>query len=203
MINAPSGSSPSYRGANESVAPLPIRAHPLVFGVVLFLASELMFFAGMFAAYFNLRSIAVVWPPPDVHLNLIESSIGTAILAISSASMLFVTHELNAGRYRAARGGLALTICLGIAFLAIAVHGWTKNTFRIDSHAYGSLFYMMTGFHALHVFAGIVLLTGLLFGAGARAFAGDGRAGAEAITYYWHFVFIVWFGIWGTIYLLR
>jgi len=187
----------------EPLRPITLRAHPLVFGVVLFLASELMFFGGMFAAYFDLRSQTARWPPANVHLNLLESSIGTFILALSSISMLYVTRSLQRNEIDHARYGLFGTIMLALVFLAIAIHGWGNNTFTVASHAYGSLFYTMTGFHALHVSAGIILLILLFFGISMRQFAGDDRAGAEGVTYYWHFVFVVWLGIWATIYLIR
>jgi cytochrome c oxidase subunit III len=187
----------------NSIAPLPIRAHPLVFGVVLFLASELMFFASLFAAYYNLRTLAKVWPPPDVHLDLVEATIGTVILAASSGCALYATRAIDKRLFAHARIGLALTLFLGTIFLLISIHGWLHNDFGISTHAYGSLFYAMTGFHALHVSAGLILLTGLLLGPGARGFVADDRAGAEAISYYWHFVTIVWLGIYGTIYWVR
>ncbi|HEY8315060.1 MAG TPA: cytochrome c oxidase subunit 3 [Candidatus Baltobacteraceae bacterium] len=182
---------------------MPIRAHPLVFGVVLFLASELMFFAGLFAAYFDLRSQNAVWPPPGVHLDLIESSIGTFLLFASSMVMFLMTNALSKGRQKAAYGWLFAGIMCGIAFIGIALHGWSKNTFTIASSAYGSIFYAMTGFHVLHVTAGVVLLAALFYGLRSNALRANARAGAEAIMYYWHFVFVVWIGIWGSIYLLR
>jgi cytochrome c oxidase subunit III len=180
-----------------------VRAHPLVFGVVLFLASELMLFAALFAAYYDLRAYSAHWPPSDVHLDLLESSIGTALLAISSLTMLVTQHFLTKERFEAARRCVFASALLGIGFLAIAVDGWSKATFSIASHAYGSLFYMMTGFHALHVTAGILLLAALIVGLTKPAFTAQHFAGAEAIGYYWHFVFIVWAGIYATIYLVR
>ena len=187
----------------RDLEPLAIRAHPLVFGVVLFLTSELMLFAAMFAAYYDLRSQSNAWPPPGVRLDLVESTIGTILLALSSGTVLLVGHSLNRRRIRATRLWLGATIALGAGFLAIALHGWSKANFRIDSNAYGSLFYMMTGFHAAHVIVGLILLAALLIGAREPAFTGERRAGAEGIMYYWHFVFIVWVGIWATIYLVR
>ncbi len=186
-----------------SLRPLALRAHPLVFGVVIFLASELMFFAGLFAAYYDLRSQTPQWPPPDVHLNLLESGIGTLALALSSGAMLLVTRALNRNDDRQARIWVATAIALGMLFLALAMHGWSQNTFGVSSSAYGSIYYTMTGFHALHVLVGIILLSGLFVGLRSNALRGNHRAGAEAIMYYWHFVFIVWLGIWGTIYLVR
>ncbi|HYK54715.1 MAG TPA: cytochrome c oxidase subunit 3 [Candidatus Eremiobacteraceae bacterium] len=188
---------------HHATSPLPFRAHPLVFGVVLFLASELMFFAGLFAAYFDLRSLATVWPPAGVRLDVVQSSAGTLLLAVSSASMFGMNAALDRQRFALARVWLGSAMACGIVFLGIALHGWSQNTFTIASNAYGSLFYAMTGFHALHVAVGIALLGALFAGMRTPAFTADRRAGAEAVSYYWHFVFIVWLGIWGTIYLIR
>ncbi len=169
----------------------------------MFLASELMFFAGFFAAYFDLRSLATTWPPPGTHLDLVESMIGTIMLAISSGTMVLVQHETARLRYARARAWLALTIVLGIGFLYIAISGWISADFRIDTSAYGSLFFSMTGFHALHVTAGLILMSGLFLGMRRAAFTAENHAGVEGIAYYWHFVFIVWVGLWGTLYLLK
>ncbi len=91
----------------------------------------------------------------------------------------------------------------GIGFVAVAIHGYSKDTFTIATNAYGSIYYTMTGFHLLHVIAGIGILAALLVGLRSRALLVNQRAGAEAMTYYWHFVFIVWLGIFGTIYFVR
>ena len=190
-------------GTTTSIAPLPKRAHPLVFGVVLFLASELMFFAALFAAYYNLRTLAPIWPPADVHLDTLQATVGTIVLAASSITTMYALKAIDDESYAKARIALSITILLGTTFLLMAIRGWLHNDFSIRSHAYGSLFYAMTGFHALHVTVGLVLLTGLLLSPWARGFVGSGRAGAEGIGYYWHFVTIVWLGIYATIYWLR
>ncbi len=162
-----------------------------------------MFFAGLFAAYYDLRSQTAHWPPADVHLNVLESGIGTLLLALSSGAMLLVTRAFGRNNARQAQAWIGVAIVLGILFLAIAMHGWSQNTFGVASHAYGSVFYTMTGFHALHVLVGIILLCALFFGLRSNALRASNRAGAEAIMYYWHFVFIVWLGLWGTIYLIK
>lgn len=182
---------------------LALRAHPLLLAVLLFLASELMFFAGMLTAYYNLRLQTAVWPPRDVHLDLVGSSIGTGLLALSSAAMLLTTHSLARARFLVARCALATAILLGIGFLGITLHGWMDDTFRINSHAYGSIFFMLTGFHAMHVLAGVLLMVLWFAALRTPAFERDERAGGEAIGLYWHFVFGVWILIWGTIYLIR
>lgn len=189
-----------YAGREDRLA---VRGHTLILGVMLFLASELMFFAAWFAAYFDLRGQAKQWPPPGVHLDTAESSAGTALLALSSLFVYLAVRDVGAGRPGRARAWLLATIGCGVAFLAIAVHGWSKNTFTFATHAYGSVFYGMTGFHAAHVTAGIVLLALLAAGVNRPAFRGANAAGAEAISYYWHFVLVVWLGLWAVIYFVR
>jgi len=189
--------------ASHRPSPLPIRAHPLVLGVVLFLASELMFFAALFATYFDLRANARIWPPPGVHLDLLQSSIGTCLLLLSSAIMILTTRALDRQRDRAARAWIAAAVICGLGFAAIAVNGYIHDTFSISSSAYGSIYYAMTGFHLLHVLVGVGILTALFFGIASPALRVNRRAGAEGMMYYWHFVFVVWIGIWTTIYFIR
>lgn len=196
-------SSSAQSDARHRIAPLPVRAHPLVLGVVLFLASELMFFAALFASYFSLRANRTVWPPPGVHLDPVEASFGTLLLFLSSLVMVLTTRAMDRGRNGAARWWTATAILCATAFVAISLHGYLKNSFTIATNAYGSIYYAMTGFHLLHVTAGIGLLIALLAGLRSPALRANHRAGAEAMTYYWHFVFVVWIGIWGTIYFIR
>ena len=182
---------------------LAARAHALILGVVLFLASEVMFFAAIFAAYYDLRGRAQQWPPPGVHLAPLEPTIGTVLLALSDACAMFALAAIRRGRSGIARRWLFATLALGIVFLSLTFHEWAGNSFTLASHAYGSVHYAMTGFHAAHVTAGLVLIAFLAVGAREPAFRGAGAAGAEAIGYYWHFVFVVWLGIWATIWLVR
>ena len=182
---------------------LALRTHPLTFGVIVFLASELMFFGGLITSYFVLRSQAALWPPPGVALSQGPEALGTAFLGVSSFTMLMTTHNVAKHRTAVARTWLAFTIVLGLGYLAIAVRDWTTAPFRIDSNAYGSLYYVMTGIHAVHVAAGVVMLAILLGNITMTAFERDRRAGMEAISYYWHFVFVVWVMIWGTIFIVR
>jgi len=183
--------------------PLAIRAHPLVFGVIAFLASESMFFAALFAAYFDLRSTTAVWPPAGTQLDVGPATIGTVLLALSSLTMIGFQFAVARNRLALGRLLLVVTIVLGLVFLAMTLGGWHDADFRIDSSAYGSLFYTLTGFHALHVTAGLIAIAYLTIFTTAPAFTTDRRAGSEAIAYYWHFVFVVWLGLWATIYLLR
>lgn len=182
---------------------LEVRGHALILGVVLFLASELMFFAAWFAAYFALRGRTSPWPPPDVQLDPVEPSIGTVVLGMSSLFALLAVRAIHRDRTTAARGWLLGAITCGITFLALTIHDWSKNSFTIATHAYGSVFYGMTGFHAAHVTAGVIMLTLLAAGARKPGFIGANAAGAEAISYYWHFVFVVWVLIWLMVYFVK
>jgi cytochrome c oxidase subunit III len=187
----------------RSLAPLPIRAHPLVFGVVLLLSSELMFFAALFAAYYDLRANRAQWPPPMVHLDTAEAAFGTFLLFAASLVMVFAGRAMDRGRFAAARAWTATAIVAAAGFVLIALHGYAGDTFTIATNAYGSIYFALTGFHLLHVAVGIGILIALLAGMRSRALLVNARAGAEAMTYYWHFVFIVWLGIFGTIYFVR
>lgn len=193
----------SAKGSARSLAPLPIRAHPLVLGVVLFLASELMFFAALFAAYYELRANRAQWPPPMVHLDPWEAGYGTFLLFAASVVMVLATKAMDRYRMRAARWWTVAAIVGAAGFVLEAIHGYANDAFGISTNAYGSIYYTMTGFHLLHVIAGIGILSALLAGMQSPALQVNQRAGAEAMTYYWHFVFIVWVGVYLTIYFVR
>jgi cytochrome c oxidase subunit 3 len=177
---------------------------PLVsVGMVLFLGSELMFFGALFATYFVLRAAARSWPPPSVRLDLPEPAAFTAVLVASSGTMQAAVARIGRGDV----GGLVrwvwVTAALGAVFLAGQGLGYARATFDIASGPYGSAFYAMTGFHALHVLAGLLLLLVVVGRAGAGASSREEHAGVEAVAYYWHFVDVVWIGLFSAIYLVR
>jgi cytochrome c oxidase subunit 3 len=190
--------------AAEDAAPVagaPTSPSPLSVGVVVWLASELMFFAGLFAAWFTLRAGNDPWPPDGVELEIARTAAATAVLVASSGTVhLAVVAARRADRAAAVRW-LAVSGALGATFLANTVAEWAAADFSIDSHAYGSIFYLLTGFHGLHVLGGI-----LLMGAIAGAVAGRSRAPAaatvEVCAAYWHFVDVVWVAVFATVYLL-
>jgi cytochrome c oxidase subunit 3 len=171
--------------------------------MILFLASELMFFGGLFAAYFTLRGAAPVWPPRDVELDLLEPSLATLLFLSSSATVQASIHRLREGNIPGMRRWLLLSLAMGAVFLGAQLHGYSVADFEVSSHAYGSLFYTMTGFHGLHVLAGLVLMVVVLGRSAQGAYERGDHAGPEAVAYYWHFVDVVWLGLFSTIYLLR
>jgi cytochrome c oxidase subunit 3 len=180
-----------------------VRTPPLLLGTVLFLASELMFFGGLFAAYFTLRAESAGWPPAGVDLSPLTPSIMTAILLTSSLTIHSAIVAVRRGDSRAMRRWMLVTMALGSAFLGLKGHEWATAGFRVHSHAYGTIFFGMTGFHGLHVLGGLVLMAVILGRAAQGAYAnGDGVA-PEAVAYYWHFVDVVWVGLYSTIYFIK
>ncbi|MGH9210358.1 MAG: cytochrome c oxidase subunit 3 [Acidimicrobiales bacterium] len=171
-------------------------------GVVVWLASELMFFAGLFAAYFTLRSVNDAWPPDDVELETARTAVATVVLVASSATMHRAVRYAEQGQRRPSIVWLGVTSLLGALFLTNQVVEYAQASFQVDDHAYGSIFYLMTGFHGLHVLGGLMFM-----GAAAVAIAGHSRAPTgptvEVCGYYWHFVDAVWVAMFTTIYLLR
>ncbi|HKX19248.1 MAG TPA: cytochrome c oxidase subunit 3 [bacterium] len=193
--------------AQAAARPGGARPAPLVLGMVLFIASETMFFGALFGAYFTLRSEAARWPPAGVHLDLLEMGIATAILLGSSIPAHLAEQAIHAGQFGPAVRRLVLTSAMGLAFLGLKLHDWATAGFTVASHAYGTIFFTLTGFHALHMVVGIILLLGLAVKVGAGTYRpGDPRArtgGPEAVIYYWHFVDGVWIAVFSTIWLIR
>jgi cytochrome c oxidase subunit 3 len=160
-----------------------------------------MFFAGLFAGWFTLRAGNDPWPPEGVELEVGRTALATAVLVTSSATIHVAVGAAKRGDRAAAVRWLGCTALLGATFLANTVAEWATDGFGIDSHAYGSIFYLLTGFHGLHVLGGI-----LLMGAVAGAVAGRSRAPAaatvEVAAAYWHFVDVVWIAVFASVYLL-
>jgi len=186
------------------VAPGQERTPVLTVGTVVWLASELMFFSGLFAAYFTLRATTQGdWPPADVELNVALSGFFTLLLVLSSVTMQLAVRAVAAARMPAFRAWLVVTLVLAGAFVANQAHEWSTLGFSVSSHPYGSAFYVMTGFHGMHVLAGMLAMVLLLVRAGSGRFGPGETPAAEMVSYYWHFVDVVWVGLWATLFLVR
>jgi cytochrome c oxidase subunit 3 len=197
--DAPSNAS----SAGTTAAPFPRRASPLAVGVVVWLASELMFFGGLFAAYYTLRGVDSPWPPPGVDLNVWRAGIFTVVLIASSVTMHSSVTAADRGDRQGALRWLFVTFVLGAAFLVNLGLEWAGNDFTLTDHAYGSIYYLLTGFHGLHLFGGLALMV-------AAAFAVSGTESHVPLgptftvsAYYWHFVDVVWIGVFLTIFVVR
>ena len=175
-------------------------------GMVLFIASEVMFFGGLFAAYFNSRaSIAPQeeWVPPTGHeLELFLPAILTAVLVASSVTMQFGVWAIRNGERGRLTTWVALTLALGVLFLMGQLYDYSQLGFAINEGIFATTFYTLTGFHGAHVFGGVVGLTILLARSLQGQFSARHHVAVEAISIYWHFVDVVWIALFLTLYFL-
>jgi cytochrome c oxidase subunit 3 len=179
---------------------------PLV-GMLLFIASEVMFFGGLFSAYFNARATFVgEWGPvhPAEPLEIMPIALPiTIILLTSSVTMQFGVWAIRRGDQRAMRFWTMVTLALGIIFLAGQLYDYSVLGFGIGDGVFGTVFYTLTGFHGAHVFGGTVGLTILVARASQGQFSARNHVAVEAVSIYWHFVDVVWVALFSTLYLLR
>ena len=174
---------------------------PLLVGTVVWLASELMFFSGLFAAWFTLRGGATEWPPEGVELETARTAAATVVLLASSVTMHLTVAAAHRDERRAATRWIGVTVALGAVFLANQALEYAQATFTIGDHAYGSIFYLMTGFHGLHVLGGLVFLLVVAGVVGGRSRAPAGRT-LETAAAYWHFVDVVWVAMFTVVYVI-
>jgi len=175
-------------------------------GMLLFIASEVMFFAGLFATYFNARATSPgEWgPPAGAHeLDLPLAAVLTAILVASSFTMQFGVWAIRRGDIGKLRLWTAITLGLGVLFLSGQLYDYSVLGFGIGDGVFGTVFYTLTGFHGAHVFGGVVGLTIVLARAWRGQFSARNHVAVEAVSMYWHFVDVVWIGVFSVIYLLR
>jgi heme/copper-type cytochrome/quinol oxidase subunit 3 len=173
-----------------------------VMGMVLFVAGEAMFFAALFGAYLSVRTTAPAWPPKSIGVpELPIPSVLTVILVSSSVVLQIGVGAVRSGRIRAFRNLLALTILLGLCFLALQAYDYAQLTFGVRDGIYPSLFYVMTGLHMAHVVGGVVLLSLVMGQTTTGQISRDRHEPVEAATIYWHFVDVVWLGLYTAFYL--
>jgi cytochrome c oxidase subunit 3 len=174
-----------------------------ILGMVLFVASEAMFFAAFFGGYFTIRSNASVWPPRGTpHLEIGIATVLTVILVSSSVVLQIGTRSIRTGDPRRAMVWLGLTIALGITFLGLQLYDYSQLGFGVKDGTFGSLFSVMTGLHMAHVFGGVVFLS-LVLGQGLSGLLSRTRyEPLEAGAIYWHFVDVVWLCLFTVFYLL-
>jgi cytochrome c oxidase subunit 3 len=187
----------------------------LRYGMILFIASEVMFFVAWFWAYFNtalfpdeikdvarIAATGGVWPPKGIvtfdpwHLPLLN----TLILLTSGTTVTWAHHALLENNRRGLIWGLILTIALGISFTCIQAYEYAHAAFRYSGNIYGATFFMATGFHGAHVIIGTIFLTVCLFRALAGQFKPNQHLGFEFAAWYWHFVDVVWLFLFTCIY---
>ncbi len=172
-------------------------------GMLLFIASEIMFFAGLFGTYFSIRALHAVWPPPGFTLDLGLAAVLTVILVSSSFTMQYAVAAIRRGDRTAMIRGLTVTLILGVVFLCGQLYDYATLGFGISSGVYGTLFFTMTGFHGAHVLGGVIAMTVVLLRGINGQFSARHHTAVEAVSIYWHFVDVVWIGLFSTLYLLR
>jgi cytochrome c oxidase subunit 3 len=178
------------------------RPSPLAIGVVVWLSSELMFFSGLFAAWFTLRASTSPWPPVGVELATGRTALATGVLIASSLTMHGAVRAGEREDRANAIRWLALTALLGLVFLGNQALEYRQAPFSISSHAYGSIFYLMTGFHGLHVLGGLLFMGAVAGAIGGRTSKAPAGPTVEVCAFYWHFVDVVWVAMFSTIYVL-
>ena len=182
--------------------PVAERPQMLAVGVMIWLGSEFMFFSGLFAAFFTIRANAKVWPPPGTKLDTYQALAFTFVLLASSPTMQVAVWAQERGEFAKAKRWIIISFVLGAAFLANQMYEWKTLPFRPRTNAYGSLVYIMSGLHGLHVLLGLLAMIALLGRlAGSKEDPGE-TAVFQAVSYYWHFVDIVWIGLFSALFLL-
>ncbi|KRV49898.1 cytochrome B [Wenjunlia vitaminophila] len=192
-------------------------AHPSVnrpnlvsVGTIIWLSSELMFFAALFAMYFTARSVSgqEFWDSKNDALNLPFSMTNTMILVLSSLACQLGVFAAERGDVKKLRRWFSITFVMGAIFIGGQVFEYTElvkhEGLTISSDQYGSVFYLTTGFHGLHVTGGLIaflLVLGRTYA--AKRFTHEQATSAIVVSYYWHFVDVVWIGLFATIYLIK
>jgi cytochrome c oxidase subunit 3 len=192
----------AHRGDHTRVVQLHLR-----YGMILFIASEVMFFVAWFWAFFDAslfpgdatqvaraQATGGHWPPQGIevfdpwHLPLLN----TLILLTSGTTVTWAHHALLHNDRRGLKWGLALTIALGILFTCVQAYEYAHAAFSFGGNIYGATFFMATGFHGFHVIVGTIFLIVCLIRAILGHFTPQQHFGFEAAAWYWHFVDVVW-----------
>jgi len=187
----------------------------LRYGMILFIASEVMFFVAWFWAFFNsslfpgesieyLRKqfVGGTWPPKGI--EVIDPwrfpLLNTLILLTSGTTVTWAHHALLTGDRRGLKAGLALTILLGVLFTSVQAYEYFNAPFAFKGSIYGATFFMATGFHGFHVIIGSIFLAVCLLRAFLGQFSVEHHLGFEFAAWYWHFVDVVWLFLFTCIY---
>ncbi len=195
--------TPAHPGAH------PVHPNKVAVGTIIWLSSELMFFAGLFAMYFTLRATnPELWAEQTQLLNIPFATANTLVLVSSSVTCQLGVLAAERGDIRGMRRWYTITFAMGAFFIGGQVYEYAHliqaEGLTLSSTAYGSAFFLTTGFHGLHVAGGLVAFLFVL----ARSYVGR-RYGHEQATaaivtsYYWHFVDVVWIALFFMIYVLK
>ena len=216
---APVATASAIPAHSVSTAPVATRPNMVQVGTIVWLASELMFFAGLFAVYFQLRSVSSeMWAEETAKLNVPFAFANTLVLVISSVWCQLGVWKAERGQpgrtgnlLEIGKWGMrewyVVTYIFGAVFVSGQVLEYAElvaENLTFSGNRYGSVFYMATGFHALHVTGGLIaflLIIGRTFT--TRRYTHTQAVGAVVTSYYWHFVDVVWIALFAVIYILK
>ena len=188
-----------------------------VLGMLLFISSEVMFFAGLFAAYFSTRAnyrevvdgqLKLVWPPSefaDILNPLSLILVATVILVLSSVTLQMAIWAIRKDDRRGFLRNMAATFILGILFLLMQAYDYSLlfgDGLTMGSGPFGTTYFTLTGFHGAHVFGGVIMLGVILYRGLTGQFSSRHHDAVEAASLYWHFVDVVWIVLFSILYFL-
>ena len=194
----------AMHGDHKPVVKLGLR-----YGMILFIASEVMFFVAWFWAYFAgalypNEVMGNVWPPKGIETfdPWALPLIGTLVLLLSGTTITWAHHALLESNRKGLLQGLALTAALGLTFTFLQASEYSHAAFAFSGNYYGASFFMATGFHGFHVIVGTIFLAVCLWRAYLKQFKPEpiNHFGFEAAAWYWHFVDVVWLFLFASIY---
>ncbi|HET6259030.1 MAG TPA: heme-copper oxidase subunit III [Pseudonocardia sp.] len=179
-------------------------------GTIVWLSSELMFYAGLFAIYFTARAQnppGQTWPPAPTELDVPYALVVTIVLVASSFTCQFGVFAAERGDVFGLRRWYLLTLLMGTFFVLGQANEYhtlvTEHETTFASGPYGTVFYLATGFHGLHVTGGLIAFIFLIIRTKLSKFTPQQATAAIVVSYYWHFVDVVWIGLFAVIYFIR
>ncbi|HEV8023489.1 MAG TPA: heme-copper oxidase subunit III [Candidatus Nanopelagicales bacterium] len=184
------------------------RPNMVSIGTIVWLSSELMFFAALFAMYFTMRAVnPEVWAADTQLLNVPFASVNTTILVLSSVTCQLGVFAAERGDVKGLRRWFIITFLMGAVFIGGQVFEYAELVhygLTLSSSSYGSAFFLTTGFHGLHVTGGLIAFLFVLATTYVtKRFTHDQATRAIVVSYYWHFVDVVWIALFFMIYILQ
>ena len=179
-----------------------------ILGMLLFITSEVMFFAGLFGAYFSARAQNTPWPPEEFADTLNPLSlilVATFVLVLSSVTCQLAVNAIRRDDRAGFLRNMSVTVILGVAFLLMQAFDYLilfDEGLTLSAGPFGTTYFTLTGFHGAHVFGGVLMLSVILYRGMAGQFSSRHHDAVEAASLYWHFVDVVWIVLFSVLYLL-